>query len=114
MKRMKNEERGEDLSDLVKRFIIESNQRIGVIRLQLLREDPSAPICLHCVHCVQETASVFHCTLFESPKDGRVVGEIGNVYFRRGKARKAYPNVPLSPDGCGAYEPMTPIKVRVD
>jgi len=104
----------EDLSGLVKRFIIESNQRIGVTRLQLLREDPSAPICLHCVHCAQETTAVFHCTIFESPEDGRVVGEVGNVYFRRGRIRKAYPNVPLSPNGCGAYEPMTPIKIRVD
>lgn len=104
----------EDLSGIVKRFIMESNLRIGAMRLQLLRDDPSAPICLHCVHCVQETGALFHCTRFESPEDGRVVGEVGNVYFRRGETRKVFPNVPLSTDGCGMYEPMTPVKIRVD
>ena len=102
----------EDLSGIVKRFIIESNQRIGAVRLQLLREDPSAPICLHCVHCVQETTALFHCTRFESPEYGRVVGEVGNVYYRRGETKKVFPNVPLSVDGCGMYKPMTPVKVK--
>ena len=100
-----------ELQELLKSYNSVHDQRLALKRIQLLEEDPSAPICLNCKYCIVEGFR-YHCTQFEDPGDGQVVGQYGDVYYKTKKTRKTYENVPMKSSDCQLYAPMSPLKPR--
>ena len=83
-----------------------SDERKGLQRRYIIDSDPCAPLCINCRWC-QQSGFLFHCPLFELPEDGKVVGNDGDVYYRRkGHKPKTYSNVPMKREDCEIFEPL--------
>jgi hypothetical protein len=107
----KEQESMEELKQTLERYDLTHNQLIAIKRLELLKEDPKAPICLHCQNCVGKGLT-YHCPIFELPEDGKVVGNFGDVYWKRGNKTKTYDNVPMKPEDCGEYESLSALRIE--
>jgi hypothetical protein len=95
----------EEIKELFKQYEIYHYQRVGLRRLMILEEDQNAPICVLCRHC-EQTGFLFYCTIFDN------VGNWGLVYYHRKGKRRTYKGVPMKPEDCPVYSPMTPLKIR--
>jgi len=99
----------EILRHLVKELNNVRNERTAIQRLEIMKNDKNAPLCINCQFC-QQQGFLFICPLYSLPEDGKIVGMAGGIvyYQRKGHESKTYDNTPKETEDCDQYIPLLP------